>query len=292
MRLRVVAASVVLSAMVSAGPTPSPSPEPVFEIHRTRQAEHLDPLKANPVFILVIGSDIREGDPKRGRADSLHVVAIDTEAGRGTVVGIPRDSYVPVPGLGTRKINSALALGGVGALVDAVSQLSGLPIHYWAIIEFSRFDAMVAELGGIEVDVPHPMSDPLSGAFFEPGRQLLNGAEALAFSRNRRDAPGGDFGRSENQGRLLVASVAKFRDEVTSPAGIAHYLIIFRKWVESDVPTRELLHLASVGMRADPNGFANVVLPGGTGSAGGASVVFLGAGANEIFNAIRDDAVL
>jgi polyisoprenyl-teichoic acid--peptidoglycan teichoic acid transferase len=290
--LRLVAASVLLGVFVSTGATPTPTTEPVFELHRTHQAEHLDPLDANPIFVLVIGSDIREGDPRRGRADSLHLVAINTETGRGTVVGIPRDSYVPIPGVGTRKINSGLVLGSPEALVGAVSQLSGLPIHYWALTEFSRFMAMVAELGGIEVEVPYRMADRLSGAFFDPGPRLLNGMEALAFARNRQDAPRGDFGRQENIGRLMVASVAKFRAEVSTPADVFRYLDVFRRHVESSVPTRELLRLARIGMRADPDGFGNVVLPGTTGTAAGASVVFLSPGMHEIFEAIRHDGEL
>jgi LCP family protein required for cell wall assembly len=279
--------------MLGVATTPPPAPEPpVIELRRTSMASHFDPARASsPLFVLVIGSDVREGDPKGGRADSLHLVALDPNAGRGTIIGIPRDSYVPIPGLGSSKINAALARGGTERMVQTVSQLAGVPIHYWALTEFSRFRQLVDAVGGIEIDVPYAMADSASGAFFEPGRRRMNGPEALAFSRNRKTVPGGDFGRSLNQGRLLLASISQFRRDAQSPLKLASYLLAFNRFVETNVPTRELLQLAAVARRVDPAKVENLVLPGGGGSAGGASVVNLGPGAAEIFAAVRDDAV-
>ncbi len=289
-RLPLAFVAVVLLAQT---PGPSPTPEPVVELHRTKQAAHTADHRPNPIFVLVIGSDIRAGDPARGRADSIHVVAVNTETGGGTVVGIPRDSYVPIPGLGRRKINAALSLGGPERVVQTVEQLGGIPIHYWALVEFTRFRDLIDRLDGLDVDVPYAMADPASGAFFEPGPFHMDGAHALAFSRARKTIPGGDFGRSENQGRVLVAALDKFRRETTDPFRMLDYFRTFRDLVVHDVPVGELLDLAVVARRADPGAFANVVLPAaGSGSAGGQSVVLLGGGAQGIFDAIRDDALL
>jgi LCP family protein required for cell wall assembly len=290
LRWRVIIAGLLLLA-VSTTRAPADEP-PAIVLHRTADAAFFDPVSSrNPLFILVIGSDVREGDPRTGRADSLHLVALNTQTGRGTIVGIPRDSYVPIPGLGSSKINAALARGGPDLVVRTVSQLAGVPIHYWASVEFSRFRSLVDTLGGIDVDVPYAMADPASGAFFEPGRRHMNGAEALAFSRNRKSVPGGDFERSRNQGRILLAALAKFRAEAGSPLRLADYLMAFGTYVASNVPARELIDLAAIARRVDPAGVENLVLPGGGGSAGGASVVILAPGASEIFNAIRDDGV-
>jgi len=290
MRFRVIVAS---AALLVAGTTAAPPPEPpIIELHRTSEAAFSDPgASSAPIFVLVIGSDIREGSPRGGRADSLHLVAIDPVEGRGTIVGIPRDSYVPVPGMGRTKINASLATGGPERTVQTVSQLAGVPIHYWAAVEFSRFRQLVDAVGGIDIDVPYPMADSASGAFFDAGPRHMNGAEALAFSRNRKTVPGGDFGRSMNHGRVLLASLQKFRKEASSPIKLASYLVAFHQFVETNVPTRDLLRLAAIAGRVDPGKVENLVLPGGSGSAGGASVVLLGPGAGEIFNAIRDDAV-
>jgi LCP family protein required for cell wall assembly len=268
------------------------SEPPVIELHRTAAAAYFNVgVSKGPIFVLVIGSDVREGDPRTGRADSLHLVAIDPSRGRGTIVGIPRDSYVPIPGLGTSKINASLARGGPERTVQTVSQLAGVPIHYWATVEFSRFRSLVDAIGGVDVDIPYAMADPASGANFPPGPRHLNGAEALAFSRARKTVPGGDFGRSLNQGRLLLASLGRFRKEARSPLRLASYLVAFHTLVESNVPPRDLIRLSALAATVDPHKVENLVLPGGAGSGGGASVVHLGAGAAEIFAAIRDDAV-
>lgn len=290
MRFRViVAAAALLVAGTTAAPTKQ---EPIIELHRTSEAAFSEAgSSSQPVFVLVIGSDVREGSPRGGRADSLHLVAINPSNGAGTIVGIPRDSYVPIPGMGRSKINASLARGGPERTVQTVSQLAGVPIHYWAAVEFSRFRSLVDAVGGVDVEVPYAMNDSASGAVFAPGPRHMNGAEALAFSRARKTIPGGDFGRSMNQGRVLLASLRKFKKEAGSPLKLANYLVAFHTLVETNVPTRDLLRLAAIAGRIDPGKVENLVLPGGGGSAGGASVVLLGPGAGEIFSAIRDDGV-
>jgi anionic cell wall polymer biosynthesis LytR-Cps2A-Psr (LCP) family protein len=118
----------------------------------------------------------------------------------------------------------------------------------------------------------------------------MNGARALAFARNRKATPSGDFSRSENQGRLLGAALAKFRKDAITPLRLAKYFSVFRSQVVSDVPPTELLNLAMIAHRVNPSRLRNLVLPGSAGSAGSASVVFLSPGAADIFRKIRPDA--
>ena len=269
---------------------PSPTP-PAIELHRTAAAAYFEPARARTIFALVIGSDVRSGDPSRGRADSIHIVGINTRTGAGTIVGIPRDSWVPVGGA-PQKINASLVAGGARATVATVSRLSGIKFHYWALTEFTRFTRLVDRLGGLDVVVPYPMQDlQFSGANFRPGRRHMNGGHALAFARNRKATPHGDFSRSENQGRLLIAGLSKFRGLVHDPRRLAKALLAFRSEVVSDVPAGELLSLARTTTKINPRRIRNLVLPGTAGNAGGASVVFLSPAANEIFKRIRDDAV-
>jgi polyisoprenyl-teichoic acid--peptidoglycan teichoic acid transferase len=268
-----------------------PAPTPAIELHRTAAASYYAPSRSMPLFVLILGSDVREGNPRTGRSDSIHLVAIDPVNGRGTIVGIPRDSWVPVPGLGTTKINASLG-GGPERTVQTVSQLSGIPIQYWAIVDFSRFRKLVDTLGGVTVNVPYTMVDSFSGADFKPGPKKMNGAEALAFARDRHSVPRGDFDRSLNQGRLLVAGLQKFKGDTDNPLKLVKYFNVFGSLVASDVPVREMLNLARIASHVDPSKVQNLVAPGHGGSAGGASVVFLDSGLQEIFRKIRDDAVL
>src|SRR5207253_7446472 len=128
--------------------------------------------------------------------------------------------------------------------------------------------------GGVDVDVPTAMNDSNSGAFFSPGVQHLGGADALAFSRNR-GVSGGDFTRSNNQGRLILAALAKLRSENGSPAGILKSLAVLLRHVTLDgLGVADLYRLGRLGMSIDPANITNVTMPGVGGSAGSASVVF------------------
>lgn len=270
-----------------APPDGAPWPPPIPFVSSVPVPDHL-------VFVLVIGSDARPGqDPTRARADSLHLLAVDPTTSRATVVGLPRDSWVDVPGHGRRKINSALVLGGPDLMAQTVRQLTGLPIHYYVVTGFEGFTRLVDELGGVDVPVERRMNDPFSGARFEPGWHHFDGGEALAFSRNRKDSGRGDFSRSENQGLVLLSALAKMRAEVGDDAGVAAWTSVLVKHVALDVPPADLPALGSLARALDPHTTDNVVAPGGTGRAGGQSVVFLDpAAAAALFDDLRDDAVI
>ncbi|HVL82491.1 MAG TPA: LCP family protein, partial [Actinomycetota bacterium] len=145
---------------------PARAQDPVLEIHRTEAGAHWDPRGTDLLFVLVIGSDVREGDPARGRADTLRLIALNPATMQGSTVGIPRDSYVNIPGRGMSKINASLQFGGPQLVVETVQALAGVPIHFWALVEFSRFRQLVDRLGGVTVNVPYPMNDRFSGANF------------------------------------------------------------------------------------------------------------------------------
>jgi len=266
---------------------------PVIELHRVAAASYFDPARVNPLFVLVMGSDVRNGDPRGGRADSLHIVAINTRTGAGTIVGIPRDSWVPIVGDGTQKINASLVTGGPAAVVATVSRLSGIRFHYWALTEFSHFRRLVDALGGLTVNVPYAMQDlPYSGANFPAGPRHMGGVDALALARNRHATPNGDFSRSENQGRILLAALTKFRRDASDPLLLVKYIAAFRREVVSDVPASELLDLALIARTINPAKVRNLVLPGSSAMIGSASVVLLAPGAQDVFKRIRDDATL
>jgi polyisoprenyl-teichoic acid--peptidoglycan teichoic acid transferase len=292
MRRRIV---IVLAALAIATVFAPRSQEkrvepPAIELHRVASASYVEPAKQKLFTALIIGSDVREGDPKGGRSDSLHLLVVNTKTGAGTIIGIPRDSYVNIPGRGTNKINASLFFGGPESTVATVKAFTGIHIQYWALIEFSRFRKLVDTLGGVEVNVPYAMRDSFSGSDFKAGQTKMNGTQALAFSRDRHSARGGDFGRSENQGRLLLAALEKFRKDAKHPLKLAKYLRAFDDLVESDVGIGELLRFAAIGRSLHPDRIENVVVPGRAGSAGGASVVFVSPG--DLFKKVADDGEL
>jgi LCP family protein required for cell wall assembly len=266
------------------------SPTTAIGIHKVQGASW-HPELGQPLFLLILGSDTRKGPPDGGggRCDAIHIVAINPQSKSGTILNFPRDSWVPVSGMGTTKINAACTRGAEN-MVSTLKSLTGIPIQYYAITEFSNFVALVDELGGIQgVPIPYRMRDPYSGADFQQGTFPLNGTQALAFSRNRHDTPRGDFSRSENQATLILAGLGKFREETADPHRIFDIIRIGRRHVKSNLPLSDLVKLALLAKDVDPANVKNLTMPGSTGSAGGASVVFLAPG--DIFARVRDDGI-
>lgn len=241
-------------------------------------------------FVLILGSDARSGDPTRGLADSIHVLALDPKARRGTIVGIPRDSYVDVPGHGKQKINEALRRGGPDLAVRTVRNLTGMPITYYLVTAFEGFRAMVDDLGGVDAYVPYDMNDLPSGAFFKTGWHRMDGSKALAFSRNRH-VPAGDFARSENQGRLMVDALKKLRAETGAQNEVELWVKILARHVRVNMSFGDLVRLGVLARVTAASNVRNIVAPGRTGNAGGASVVFLGDEAQRLFRDVAEDAI-
>lgn len=251
------------------------------------------PVPSELQFVLVLGSDARPGqDVRRTNADSIHVLAVNPRTQQGTILGIPRDAWVDIPGRGRGKINSALAHGGPSLAVDTVRRLTGLPIQYYVVTGFAGLTAIVDELGGVEVPVHRRMDDSASGARFERGLHHFNGTQALAFTRNRKDVANGDFSRSENHGTLMLAALAKMRAEIGDDGGLRRWTGVLLRHGSLDVAPERLVGLAALARGIDPGRLRNVVAPGTIGYAGRQSVVYLTEEAARIFFDLRDDAVI
>jgi LCP family protein required for cell wall assembly len=286
----------VAGSTLGASPAPrSARAAPLFQIEAAH-AQHVPALTGSePIFVLLIGSDARPGEEiDRTRADSIHIVAINPERGKASIVGFPRDSYVSIPGFGTDKINAAMVDGGPELVVETVEELTGLTMDYWALTWFEGFVGMVRDVGGLSIDVPFDVFDDFANAEIEAGRQVLSGPDALAFARARHALPQGDFGRSENQGRLMIAALTQFKKEFQqSPARMLTWIGAGLRNAHTDVPLDELLTLAFTGSTLDARHVANVVIPGNLGTAGNSSVVMLNDTVLQtISNDLRADGII
>jgi LCP family protein required for cell wall assembly len=243
-------------------------------------------------FILVIGSDARPGEsPEATRGDSLHIVGVNPAKGVVSILGIPRDSFVPIPGRGTHKINEAL-LGGPDLMVRTVEMLTGVAIDGYVLTGFAGFQDLVNAIGGIGVDVPYPMSDPYSHAHFRAGMKRMLGRNALAFSRDRHDVPGGDFGRSMNQGRLLIAALRQLKLDVSrNPAALLTWLSAGARILHTDIGLSDMAELLLSMPSLDPGRVENRVISGTGATIGGLSVVQLGSAAHAMFRDFAADAI-
>jgi LCP family protein required for cell wall assembly len=269
---------------------PGTTPPLDIEVRKVDEA-HFSPVPDRPVFMAVLGTDARSGEVI-SRADALHVIGINPAAGRATILNIPRDTYVDIPGAGRDKINAAHARGGPVLTAQTLGALVGVPISFVVTTGFGGLVEMVDDLGGVDIDVPVAMNDSLSGARFPQGRHHMGGTSVLAFSRNRYIS-GGDFGRTQNQGAVIVAALAKLRAEGTGPANLLRWMsTLLRHCRFEGVGVLDLYRMGRLAASIDPGRVANVTMPGSEGFAGAASVVFPTAAAGGLFADFRDNAVV
>jgi LCP family protein required for cell wall assembly len=131
------------------------------------------------------------------------------------MLSIPRDSYVNIVGKGKQdKITHAYSFGGLDMATETVEELLEIDIDHHLVLNFSSFTSIIDTLGGIEVEVPFAFSEQNSKGVknaitFEEGTHTLNGEEALAFARMRKQDPRGDIGRGERQQQVITAVVSK-----------------------------------------------------------------------------------
>jgi LCP family protein required for cell wall assembly len=243
-------------------------------------------------FVLLVGSDERPG-LEGARGDGLHVVGLNAREGKATLLNIPRDTYVDIPGHGQGRVNEAYRYGGAELQAETVRRLTGAPIQYVLTTTFAGFIAMIDSLGGVEVDVPYLMSDPNSGAAFNPGPVRMTGERALAFTRNRH-IPDGDISRTGNQGQLIIHGLTDLRKKGTSPLDVLDYLdVLFRNVRTVGIDSTDLYRLGWMALQIDPANVRNYTMPARVGTVGSASVVFVDQPrASNVFVDFADDAIL
>lgn len=260
------------------------------EIHKVDEA-HFLPVPGQPVFFLALGIDGRAG-LLGDRADAIHLIGVNPAASAGTILNVPRDTFVEIPGRGRGRINDAFFYGGTHLQAETVERLTGIRPSFILTTNFPGLEGLVNDLGGLDVDVPIAMKDKNSGADFPKGRVHMDGRQALAFSRNRY-IPDGDLRRTEHQGLLILSALTKVRAENPGPAATLRYLAALARHVRfNDVALPELYRLGRLGLSVDPARMRNVTMPSRIGQAGALSVVFVGPEAAGLFADMRDDAIL
>ena len=264
------------------------------------------PAAASGTNWLLVGSDSRAdltpqqqielstgGDIGNGHTDTIllvHVPAIGS-AQPPTLVSIPRDSYVDIPGYGADKINTAFAQGGPALLVQTVEQNTGIALDHYVEVGFGGFGGVVDALGGVEMCLPEPIADPLAGIDLPAGCQRLNGRNALGYVRSRA-TPRSDLDRMSHQRDFVSAMLRR----AESPAvwlnplrwyGTSHALVAALS-VESE---GHVWNLAQLGWALRAVGTA-VTVPIGefTDNDSGSVVVWDSAAAAALFDALRSDS--
>ena len=237
--------------------------------------------------VLVLGSDAglpRSGDPARGRADAIHLIAVDTRRLRATIVDIPRDSYISGD-----KVNAHLAFGGPERMKDVLASYSGLKIDHYVLTGFRGLRGIVEGMGGVSITMERGVTDSASRANVPAGTSRLRGKPALALSRARKSVPGGDFGRTHNQGLLIRAAHKQIRQRQSDLGTLTHLLGVLGRNTTTDIPGSDLFQMAQLAVAIKPKNIKQVSLSGSTGFVGAASVVHLNPG--SAFSDIRNGRI-
>ena len=291
--LRVGLLGLVLA--VSAFVIPDSSVQPAdVELVRIKRAGGVS-VGPDVIWILAVGSDARRGqDMLRSRGDALQLVGINTRTDAATAIGVPRDSWVTLPGHGRQKINAALYYGGPRAMAAAMADLIGITPDYVMVTRFPFFEDMIDDIGGIEVHNPRAFKDPyLKREGFKAGRIHLGGYDAMAFSRIRKELSGGDFDRSANQQRTLRGIHARIRSQADRPGFIERGVMTVLKNMATNLGPGELYELAQAVAQVEPGKITTCVIRGRIGSAAGQSVVVPDvAQARRLGNEARRDATV
>lgn len=197
-------------------PTPDlPTPAPVAP------AAELPPAwdGASRVNVLLLGLDSYDGSADRSgpaRSDTMILLTLDPKSNTAGILSIPRDLWVNIPGFGYGRINTAYMLGDANKLpgggpalaMKTVEQVIGVPVQYYAQIEFAAFVKLIDLLGKIPVEVEKnmyidPMGPGADEIFLSRGWHMLGGVEALAYARLRK-TEGGDVDRANRQQKVIM----------------------------------------------------------------------------------------
>ncbi|WP_245665475.1 LCP family protein [Actinoplanes subtropicus] len=255
---------------------------------------------------LLLGSDTRDPNNTGGsRSDTIIILHLNKDQSAAQLISIPRDTWVHIPkaangkyGNTDSKINAAYAWGGVPLVVQTVEGYTGVRIDHVALIDFSGFKEVVDALGGVNIDVEtsftstHALSGPGGVRHFNKGPQLMDGAAALDYARERYSFKDGDFARIRHQQQVIKAILDKAASGgmLGSPAKLNDFL----KATADTVSVDKGLNLLDMAMQLRHLRSGNLHFytspTKGTGMIGNQSVVIPDkTKAKALFDAVRTD---
>ncbi|MBO1511783.1 polyisoprenyl-teichoic acid--peptidoglycan teichoic acid transferase TagU [Metabacillus bambusae] len=171
-----------------------------------KRTEEVEFTEKDPISILLMGVDEREGDA--GRSDSLILMTVNPNTNSTQMVSIPRDTRTEIVGKGKQdKINHAYAFGGTEMALATVENFLDIPVDYFVKINMESFKDTVDAVGGVEVN--NTLDFTYEGYHFTKGTTSLDGKKALAYTRMRYEDPRGDFGRQDRQRQVIEAVIKK-----------------------------------------------------------------------------------
>ncbi|MCH1627776.1 LytR family transcriptional regulator [Fredinandcohnia quinoae] len=180
--------------------------KPIDREKSEKRTDAVEFKKQDPISVLLLGVDEREGD--KGRSDTMIVLTVNPTKKSTQMVSIPRDTRTEIIGKGKEdKINHAYAFGGPEMAIHTVENFLDIPIDYFIQVNMESFRDIVNAVGGVTVE--NGFAFNYGGYTFDKGQLTLDGQEALAYSRMRYEDPNGDFGRQNRQRQIIKAVIDK-----------------------------------------------------------------------------------
>lgn len=230
---------------------------------RTEEVE----MTKKPFSVLIMGIENYATGGQGGRTDSLIFATVNPKTKQVSMMSIPRDSRVTIAGRDKKdKINAAHAYGGEKMTIETVENFLNVPVDHYVKIDFNGFKQIVDAVGGVTVDVPFDFKERSDENWykeikFKKGSQHLNGEEALAYVRMRKEDPMGDFGRAQRQRQVLAAVISKLNSP-SSVLKINDIAKVVGKYVKTDIPVSDGLALYKEFSGFDTSAIQTIALEG------------------------------
>ncbi len=278
-------------------------------------AANLSPSGSSIENFLLVGSDSRAGidpnapdvgatgtqaDVSGNRSDTIMILRRDRSTGNASLLSIPRDLWVQVPGhVGKRRINSAFN-DGPQVLVQTIQNELGIPIHHFVEIDFVGFKSLVDALGGVQICVDFATRDVSTGLnITEPGCHVLDGVQALAYARSRHyeeyrndqwhEDPASDFGRTKRQQKFVNLALQTALDRIkVDPFAAGRLITAIGSSLRIDDELDPVAAAASLRSAVDA-GIATYSLPVVGKTIGGNAVLLLTSGSDAVLAYFRGE---
>lgn len=245
-----------------------PTQEDFFTNPEDKEAAKFDE-EQGIINILLIGLDGRD-NMEDSRTDSIILASLDTNNKKIKLTSFMRDMYVPIPGYKDNRINTAYFLGGPELLMKTLNQDFDVNIQYYASIDFRAFQQLVDKLGGVNIEVKEyevkeinkyieEVNGSNSTLIENAGYQLLNGQQALSYSRIRK-VGNNDFERTERQRRVIGELIKKAKE--TSIIKLPDLFTAVIPFVKTNIPTNKLMNIGYTVFKFGSTDVENLRIPG------------------------------
>jgi len=233
--------------------------------------------KKERVNILLLGVDKREGEHGPWRTDTMILGTVDPQSKTAGILSIPRDLWVPIPGSGESRINSANFIGdrdkypggGPALAMKTVEYNLGVPVHYYVLLDFDGFEKILDTIGGVDVNVerilhderyPDPSPDDpnrVRTIHFEAGLQHMDGKAALEYARSRLSTS--DFDRSHRQMQIILAVREKALRLNLIPR-VPELMVTLADIVQTDLQPGNIITLARLGGEIEQENLQSAII--------------------------------